>query len=163
MTLEPCVGCGGLFKPEEGAVHRYMDSSAACWAAFNSLSLEPTAFSVLLVDAYAAQHPGVSGNQTINSAAIHLMVLYGVFERGYSPNQALWLRTRPGRASAIPKHERFHWLIPPSFAAGLTIADVIADNSVLEAWVRSVWAAWAIPHEKQIAIWFEKYVLNERF
>jgi hypothetical protein len=163
MTLEPCVGCGGLFKPEEGAVHRYMDSSAACWAAFNSLSLEPTAFSALLVDVYAVQHPGVPSNQTINSAAIHLMVLYGVLERGYNPSQALWLRMRPGRASTTPKHERFHWLTPPSFAASLTIADVIADNNVLEAWGRSVWAAWAALHEKQIATWFERYVISERF
>ncbi len=172
MTFEPCIGCGGLFVAvPNGAVHRYMDSSVACWSAFNSLSetLELTAFHALLVDVYASQHPGVPSNQTINSVAIHLMVLYGVLERGYKPEQALWLRTRPGRASSIAKHDRFHWLPPPSFATSLTIADVIAGatpserSRLLEVWVKSVWQAWKELHETQVAAWFEKFVMAERF
>jgi len=90
-----------------------MDSSAGCWAAFASLNdperpLGNSEFNALLVDVYAAQHPGTPSNQTVNSVAVHLMVLYGVLERSYSPSQALWLRMRPGRHSRIPKHERFH-------------------------------------------------------
>jgi hypothetical protein len=167
LVLEPCAGCGGLFPAiPNGAVHRYLDSSAACWAAFNALEYPITPFSALIVDAYAVQHPGVPSNQTINSAAIHLMVLYGVFERGYKPEQALWLRTHPGRASRMPKHERFDWLSPPSFAPCLTIADVIAaenQSQILETWIKSVWEAWAVPHQNQVAVWFEKYVLSEQF
>lgn len=173
--LEVCVGCGAVFPMlEGGATHRYMDSSAACWAAFGSLNdperlLEAAPFNALMVDAYAAQHPGTPSNQTVNSVAIHLMVLYGVLEHGYSPSQALWLRVRPGRPSSIPKHQRFHWLTPPSFASSLTVADVVAGktplerSSLVEAWVKSVWAAWAGLHRGQVAAWFEKYVLSERF
>jgi len=151
-----------------------MDSSAACWAAFGSLNdperpLGPSEFNALVVDAYAAQHPGTPSNQAVNSVAIHLMVLYGVLERDFQPAQALWLRMRPGRPSNIPKHERFHWLSPPSFASSLTVADVAAGktplerSSLVEAWVKSVWAAWAGPYRGQVEVWFEKYVLSERF
>ena len=199
--LEACVGCGAVFPMlEGGTTHRYMDSSAACWAAFGSLNdperpLEAAPFNALMVDAYAAQHPGTPSNQAVNSVAIHLMVLYGVLERDFQPAQALWLRMRPGRylgltaaphgpgrPSNIPKHERFHWLTPPSFASSLTVADVVAGetplerSSLVEAWVKSVWAAvlaqlrhlsgraaWAVLHHEQVEAWFEKYVLSERF
>ncbi len=172
--LERCVGCGALLPSLEGGpIHRYMTSSAACWAAFNSLGdlkhpLGGMPFDQLLVDAYAVQHPGTSSPQTINSAAIHLMVLYGVLTHNASPDQALWLRMRPGRPSRIPKHQRFHWLTPPVFA-GLTISDVLAGDTPLlrsrltEAWIREVWSRWAALHQDQVAVWFEKYVLAERF
>jgi len=76
---------------------------------------------------------------------------------------------RPGRYSSTPKHERFHWLTPPSFASSLTLADVVTGetplerSSVVEAWVKSVWAVWSGPHREQVEAWFEKYVLSERF
>ena len=114
--------------------------------------LENAPFNALIVDAYAAQHPGTPSNQTINSVAVHLMVLYGVLERGWPPQQALWLRMRPGRPSTVHKHARFHWLLPPSFAACLTLADVVAGVTPIErsrraeAWIKEVWAVWAALH-----------------
>ncbi len=171
MTFqEPCIGCGGLFPVlEGGATHRYMDSSAACWAAFNALPdvLEPTAFSAVLVDIFAIQHPGVLSNQAINSVAIHLMVLYGIFEANFKPEQAMWLRIRPGRFDSTKKHSRFHWLTPPSFANCLTVADVVAGktslerSSLVERWAREVWAVWKAAHGSQVAAWFEKFVVSE--
>ena len=128
---EACPGCGAVLPVlEGGAIHRYMTSSAACWAAFGMLSdpehpLEPAPFNALTVDAFAVQHPGTPSNQTVNSVAIHLMVLYGVLERGFSPSQALWLRMRPGRFSSIAKHDRFHWLPPPAFVGRLTVSEVM--------------------------------------
>jgi len=170
-SLEACVGCGALLARIDGPTHRYMTSSPACWAAFTTLgALQPppvnTPFGALLVDAYAVQHPGTPSNQTINSVAIHLMVLYGVLVRGDAPDQALELRQRPGRRTRVPKHERFHWLTPPSFGSVLTVADVLhADESarprVMEAWVRAVWSVWAQVHEPQVAAWFGEYMAPE--
>ncbi len=169
--LKPCVGCGGLFPVlENGATHRYMDSSAACWAAFSSLSdlLEPAAYNAIVVDIFAAQHPGLPSNQMINSVAIHLMVLHGIFEANFKPEQALWLRMRPGRSSRTAKHDRFHWLTPPSFAGCLTVADVMAAKTPLErsnlvqGWAKEVWEVWKAAHGLQVAAWFEKFVVSER-
>jgi Family of unknown function (DUF5946) len=172
--LETCPGCQAVLpRIENGATHRYMTSSAACWAIFNSLyaperPLAPGAFNNLIVDAYAVQHPGTPSDQTINSVAIHAMVLYGIFERGFSPDQALWLRQRPGRIKSTEKHSRFYWLSPPAFDSSLTVVDVAAgetpnDRSVLlERWVKDVWSRWSEAHGQQIGIWFEKFVILER-
>ncbi|TSA78955.1 hypothetical protein FNU79_18545 [Deinococcus detaillensis] len=171
--LEPCTGCGGLFLHLDGPTHRYMESSASCWATFGAMndpsrSIEYVPFSALTVDAYAAQHPGQPSHQTVNSVAIHLMVLFGVLERGYEPEQALWLRTRPGRLGKTLKHDRFHWLTPPSFTSRLTLADVVAGRTprerspMIQAWTEDVWAAWAAPHSVQVEAWFERYILSER-
>lgn len=168
--LEVCVGCGAVLPAiPDGATHRYMTSSAACWEAFNRLSmLEPAGFSPLAVDAFAVHHPGTASPQATQSVAIHLMVLHGVFERGFAPSQALWLRLRPGRSSQVAKHDRFHWLTPPDLTHGITVSDVIAAatplerSALLEAWVREVYALWSAVHEAQIASWFERYVLAEK-
>ncbi len=168
--LETCVGCGVVLPAvEDGTTHRYMNSSAACWAAFNALSLlENGAFAALMVDAFAVHHPGTPSAQTINSVAIHLMGLHGVVKRSFEPSQALWLRQRPGRQSQIAKHDRFHWLTPPDLTHGITVSDVIAGASPLERsarlemWVREVYALWSAAHEAQIAAWFERYVVSER-
>ena len=175
VILETCVGCSTVLPLLEGGpTHRYMTSSAGCWAAFNSLnnpdrSLEPAPFNGLMVDAFAVQHPGTPSNQAVNSVAIHLMVLYGVLERNFSPEQALWLRMRPGRSSNLAKHDRFHWLNPPTFMGSLTVSDVIAGKTPLErsrlvkAWVGEVWSVWAAPHGVQVEAWFEKFVVSKRF
>lgn len=173
--LEPCVGCGVLLPTSDGPVHRYMDSSAACWAIFNALQnpeqpLEFAAFNALIVDAYAVQHPGVpTSPQAINSVAVHLMTLHGILEKNFKIDQAIWLRQRPGRPGSIDRHSRFHWLTPPSFASCLTVADVTAGetpherSSLVEAWVRDVWKIWSELHGDQVAIWFEQFVISERF
>lgn len=162
--LETCPGCGAVLPAiEGGATHRYMTSSAACWAAFNSLSmLENGAFSDLAVDAFALHHPGTPSPQTVQSVAIHLMVLHGIVEREFAPSQALWLRQRPGRPSRTAKHERFHWLTPPDLARGITVSNVIAGATPLEKWVNEVYALWSAPHEAQISVWFERYILAEK-
>jgi Family of unknown function (DUF5946) len=172
--LETCPGCKSVLpRIENGATHRYMTSSAACWAIFNSLHdperpLAPSTFNNLIVDAYAVQHPGTPSDQTINSVAIHTMVLYGILERGFEADQALWLRQRPGRIKSTEKHSRFHWLTPPSFDSSLTVADVAAGKTplerseLIELWVKDVWSRWSATHEDQIGIWFEHYVILER-
>ncbi len=168
--LETCVGCGAVLPAiPDGAIHRYMTSSAACWSAFNELSLlEHGAFAALSVDAFAVHHPGTLSPQTTQSVAIHLMVLHGVLKRGFKPSQALWLRSRPGRPSQMSKHERFHWLTPPDLTHGITVSDVIAAatplerSTRLESWVRAVYALWSAAHEAQIAAWFNQFVIAEK-
>jgi hypothetical protein len=174
-NLEPCVGCGAILPVSNGPVHRYMTSSPACWAVFNALQnpelpLEFAAFNALIVDAYAVQHPGVpTSAQAINSVAVHLMTLHGILEKKFKPDQAMWLRQRPGRPGSIDRHSRFHWLTPPSFANCLTVADVAAGETLhersrlVEAWVKDVWKVWSELHSDQIATWFEKFMINERF
>ena len=181
--LLECVGCGAILPASDGPVHRYMDSSAACWATFNALNdperpLEIAPFNALTVDAYAVQHPGVpSSQQAINSVAVHLMTLHGILERDFKMDQAMWLRQRPGRPNlrlgrrpgSSDRHSRFHWLTPPSFANCLTVADVAAGETpqersrLVKAWVRDVWHVWSEPHGAQVATWFEKFVISERF
>jgi Family of unknown function (DUF5946) len=177
--LETCVGCGAILPVLEGPVHRYMTSSPACWETFNSLNdperpLEFAPFNALTVDAYAVQHPGVpSSQQAINSVAVHLMTLHGILEKNFKPDQAMWLRQRPsqslGRPGSVDRHSRFHWLTPPSFANCLTVADVAVGKTphersrLVEAWVRDVWKVWSEIHGDQVATWFERFVIGERF
>ena len=173
LPVETCEGCGAVLSAQSGPTHRYMASSSSCWATFSGLAdghrpLAGAAFDALVVDVYAAQHPGLPSPQTINSVAIHLMVLCGVLEHGFRPDQALWLRQRPGRPSLVPKHERFHWLTPPSFHPTLTVADVSRGqtpdlrSALTEQWIREVWAIWAAAHRPQVESWFGRYVLSER-
>ncbi len=174
-ALEVCPGCGAVLPAlPNGPTHRYMESSPACWAAFNLLSspeyaLETTPWSALLVDAYAVHHPGQPSPQTINSVAIHLMVLHGALRRDFKPSQAFWLRQRPGRPTTQGKHTRFHWLTPPNLLEGLTVSDGVAGQTGLErsrlaeAWIREVWSLWEAAYGAQIEAWFEKYVLADKF
>ena len=69
----------------EGPTHRYMQSTPGCWAAFGRVLAreyeDQRYFEVhrLTVDAYAVQHPGIPGRQSIQSVAFHLVRL-GLFQ-----------------------------------------------------------------------------------
>src|SRR5438105_15652536 len=56
--LVPCVGCGALVPDIGGPTHRYIGASPGCWQAYGELLPTGTAH-LLVVDVYAAQHPGV--------------------------------------------------------------------------------------------------------
>lgn len=176
MTItETCPDCGAVLPKFDGPTHRYLGASASCWALYAALSgggeppIAPGPLNALLIDAYAAQHPGTPSNQAIQSVAVHLLTLYGVLERGVSIDRAVWLRTRPLRAGARPKHSRFVWLTPPSFANTLKVADIVAAPTPtaraarLSEYVRSVWSAWRqTEHTATIARWYEQHVLPEK-
>jgi hypothetical protein len=85
--------------------------------------LVPSPWNNLLVDAYAVQHSGTPSPQAIQSVAIHLLTLYGVFERAVSAGDALWIRQRVLRHKAV-QHSQLQWLTPPSFEVSLTVADI---------------------------------------
>lgn len=172
--VEPCPDCRALLPPNDGPTHRYIGASPACWALYSALNvgeppIAPGPYNGLLVDAYAAQHPGVSSPQAIQSVAVHLLTLYGILVQGMAPDQALWLRLRPLRDGKQPKHSRFVWLTPPSFAGSLTVADIAGvptpgeRAALVQPYVEEVWTRWAQEHQATIAQWYERFVLAETF
>jgi hypothetical protein len=170
VDLEPCPDCGALLPPSSGAGHWYVGASAACWELFAALNnageppLAPSALNGLLTDAYMVQHPGVPSPQAIQSVAVHLLVLYGVLERGVDPGRALWIRLQALDERHGPKHGRFSWLTPPSFAGSLTVADIVKQptpgerTAVLQQYVTSIWSLWAARHAATITAWYDRYV-----
>jgi hypothetical protein len=173
MSLTSCPGCGVLLPPLDGPTHRYIGASPACWAISAALGVgepevAPSPLRALLVDAYAAQHPGVPSDQATQSVAVHLITLYGVLVRGHAPGDAVALRTRPLREQTGPKHGRFRWLTPPDLRATVNVAQIAAAptpaarGALVDDCARSVWAAWAAGYEATIAAWYERYVLPAR-
>ncbi len=172
---ETCPDCGAVLPKFDGPTHRYLGASPSCWAMYSALNgageppIAPGPFNALLVDAYAAQHFGVPSNQAIQSVAVHLLTLYGILERGVSIERAIWLRTRGLRDGSQPKHSRFVWLTPPSFADGLKIADIVAAPTPIaraervKDYVHNVWSIWwATEHAGTLVQWYERYVVPEK-
>ncbi len=171
---DKCPGCLAELPVLDGPSHRYIGASPACWALYTGLTsggeppIAPFPLGGMLIDAYAAQHPGVPSDQAIQSVAVHLLALYGVLGRGVSPGDALWVRQRALREIKGVKHGRFQWLPPPSFAGKLTIADVVqaptpqARARIGDDYVRQVFAIWSANYLKTIAAWYDQFVLPDR-
>lgn len=170
MQLEPCPDCRALLPASDGPTHRYIGASAACWALYTALHnggeppLLPGATNALLVDAYAAQHPGAPSAQAIQSVAVHLLALYGVLERGVAPQNALWIRQQALSERRQPKLHRFAWLAPPDFAGTVTIADIVqqptpaARSAHVRRYIDSVWGVWSAAHHDTVAGWYDRFV-----
>jgi hypothetical protein len=153
MSIRPCVGCGASFPELEGPVHRYMESSPGCWAAYGEVLAReygsPACFAVhrLTVDSYAVQHPGRPSAQSIQSVAVHLIRLCLTLERGLAPSRAL-----AAIQAAVKAKGRYVWLTPPAARGQITVADVRKAGSVaqhtelVQAWARSAWQAWSVHH-----------------
>lgn len=168
-----CPGCGALLPVIDGPTHRYIGASPACWAIYSALNAgEPPIaggpYNGLIVDAYAAQHPGTPSNQATQSVAVHLLTLYGVFEQGVAPADALWVRQRSLRGTAEERHRRFRWLTPPVFDGSNTVAQITAAptpaarSAQLQHYVESVWQTWAALHAPTLAEWYQRFVVAER-
>ena len=149
-----CPGCSGLFPDIEGPAHRYMASSAGCWAAFGEVLAREYSdrayFQIhrLTVDAYAAQHPGQPSPQSIKSVGVHLIRLYLLLECGLEMEQA-------NRAMLIINREKenFIWLDPPSLPASINVSDIYQAKTVeqhrqlVREWALDVWNSWSAHHE----------------
>lgn len=148
-----CVGCHGRVPDIEGPVHRYMTASPGCWQAYTGLlggGLPPSPMAGLIVDAYAATHPGVPGPQSTPSVWIHLVTLCFVLERRWPPEQAVRLRRL-----AADGFDRWRWLVPPDSMGDVSAVDL---ESALRAgdgpraidltrrWVEGAWSAWSGHH-----------------
>ena len=133
--------------------------------------MAPAPTNALLIDAYAAQHPGSPSPQAIQSVAVHLLALYGIFDQGVAPEHALWIRRRPlrERVQGMPgdKHNRFQWLAPPDLASCLTIADIVqaptpaVRTEKAREYIEQVWSLWAEQHLSTLAQWYALYVEAE--
>jgi hypothetical protein len=160
-AMLPCTGCGAVLPREDGPTHRYLESSPACWRLYGEvLAREYSdaryhAIHRLTVDAYAVQHPGSESPQSTQSVALHLISLYLVLERGWSPDGA----TRALQRAAKRKKELW-WLEPPVNRGAVTVADVHATSTptdhVAEVhhWSRAAWRAWAA-HHATVRVWVQ--------
>ena len=149
-----CVGCGALFPESDGPVHRYMDSSPGCWAAYGEVLAreygDPEYGRVhrLTVDAYAAQHPGRASAQAVRSVAFHLVRLCLVLERGFDMRRAA-----DAMKAVAARKDAYRWLAPPASLGEATVADVLRARNAgehvaaVEAWARTVWLAWSCHHD----------------
>ena len=172
VEWEVCPGCAARLRHHDGPTHRYIGASAACWALFSDLfnagqpPMAAGATIALLGDAYAAQHPGTPSPQSVQSVAVHLLTLHGVFLRGVEPTKTVWVRQRALRGHGRAKHDRFHWLAAPSFTGSLTIADIVQAPTALEraavaqSFIKTVWIQWAERHASTISHWYDMYILD---
>lgn len=173
IRTDVCPDCGSALPTVSGATHRYIAASLACWAIYTALAngghppLAPSPTNLLLVDAYAVQHPGKPSAQAIRSVAVHSLVLYGVFEAGVAAKHALWIRRRALRARRGAKHELYEWLEPPDLTRLITIAEVAgqptpqARADLARDYVYEVWRCWSRRHGERIAEWYDLYVRTD--
>jgi hypothetical protein len=161
MNTQICLGCGVELPSCEGPVHRYMESSAACWARYGELlareyqSSEYMPAHRLTVDAYAVQHPGRPSPQSIQSVNVHLISLHAVLQLGFDHR----------RATSLIRHSvesgGFIWLEPPVKHADLTVLHPLATTSphehvmAVREWALAVWRSWA-DHHVQVRAWAER-------
>ncbi|NKB32852.1 MAG: hypothetical protein GKR91_07115 [Pseudomonadales bacterium] len=164
MAVESvCPSCGAVTKGQDGPVHRYLESSPGCWAAYGEvLAREYSNFAYarnhrLTVDAYALQHPGSPSPQTISSAAVHLASLCQILEHG------LAFQSTTEFMQKFAQHKSsFDWLEPPTDMGTITVMNVLAAESgedhlkQVEAWAEAIWAAWH-QHHDQINNWINQY------
>lgn len=153
MRELPCPGCGALFQDIDGPVHRYMESSAGCWAAYGEVLAreytDPRYAHIhrLTVDAYAVQHPGRPSPQSIQSVAVHLISLCLILEYDVDMHRAT-----EAIGVAIQAKGKYRWLPPPVGTYTQTVADVQKARTVQEhhdlvhAWAKCVWSFWSEHH-----------------
>jgi hypothetical protein len=145
----------------DGPVHRYMESSPACWAEYGKVLAREYSDPELMAgchrlttDTFAVQHPGKPSPQSIQSVAIHLMALYAVLELGATHEEARALLSRAADRMT------FEWLDRPANLGDVTVADVALARSnaehidAVKSWANAAWRAWA-PHHPQIRAWAE--------
>jgi hypothetical protein len=143
----------------DGPVHRYMESSSACWAEYGKVLAREYSDQELMggchrltTDTFAVQHPGKPSPQSIQSVAIHLIALHVVLELGWTHDEARALLSRAA------EHMTFQWLDRPENLGNITAADVARAGSNAEhmgavlSWASDAWRAWS-PHHAQIRAW----------
>ena len=149
--LSDCPGCGVRLPAYDGPVHEYLTASPACWRAFGErlaadyADPERMAFHQLVVDAYAAQHPGEGERRQVQSVGLHLMTLCLFLEHDVDPAQGPELHRR------MIRWPEFSRLVPGP--ATLTVLHVPVEAPVPVAraasyeWGRAVWGQYVADHE----------------
>ncbi|MEO0997122.1 MAG: DUF5946 family protein [Pseudomonadota bacterium] len=154
VTTIACIGCGADIADSDGPTHRYLGASPGCWAVYGEVLAREYSDALyyrnhrLTVDAYSVQHPGQPSPQTVQSAALHLLSLHAVLERGLSPDRATALMQN------FAHHKKqFRWLQPPATPGSVTVVDVRAASTadehcaLVRGWAESAWSAWERHHD----------------
>lgn len=152
--LETCIGCGARLEKSDGAVHKYMRSSASCFAAFNCLLVEEYSSRALkdvhrlTVDTWAVQHPGpVDSKQATQSVGLHLARIYLQLQSPRAPRETNAVMLDFSRHKGTLK-----FLTPPA-TFGVTVADVapFAGSSShaerVRHWAEATWRDWSTHHD----------------
>lgn len=155
-----CPGCRVELPDREGPTHPYMESSPACWAAFGELiaadytSPERMAFHQLVVDSYAAQHPGAGDPRQVQSVGLHLMTLCLFLEHDVDPAQGPALHRKMIRRPAFHRLTR-------SGSGRLDVTHVPTTGPASAArqtayeWARAVWETYE-PARRVIQEWLRE-------
>ena len=134
-----------------------MTSSAACWRSFGEVLAtcysdpDRLEFRQLIVDAYAAQHPGEGLREQVQSVGIHLMTLCLFLEQRVDPSQGSKLHQR------MIRRPNFHQIEPHGRTA-LTVRHVPLEGSAEDArerayeWSYAVWKLYADDHHA-VRVW----------
>ncbi len=161
-----CFSCRAKSLAGEGGTHRYMLSSAGCWAMFcEVLEREYSDYKYakahnFTVDAYACQHPGPKESTAgKNSIATHLACLYMIFKRNMPLDQAANFKV--GFAQANEQKHLVHWLEPPESVGQMTIYE-IWDNKdperhyeLCRVWAYTTFKAWG-QHHATVRKWIKR-------
>lgn len=146
---ETCLGCGGVYPALNGPIHKYMISSAGCWAHYGELlAYEYANQDVfarshrLTVDAYALQHPGrADDRRAFQSVQLHYISLHLIFAHGYSHKEA----THSLQALSALEFTPF-----PQFdlSFNITAKDISLQtpegyHKQITQWAQSAYYAWA--------------------
>lgn len=154
-STETCPACGAVTPvPAVVTTHRYMASSPGCWARFGEVLAREYENAALMhvhgltVDAYALQHPGAPGPQTIQSVNVHLASLFAHFRRGVPPERLADVRRR-----VIGVKAEMIWRTPPAGEHTITVTDVWsarteqAHVATVRRWAGAVFAHWRDHHD----------------
>lgn len=149
-----CPGCGLLLEESDGPTHDYIRASAACWALYGQLlARDYGEFGMpeehkFIVDAYAAQHPGVDEPRARQSVGVHLIRLCLMLERDLPQRYATALMSRATNGGLhIP------WFSPVTPLGTITARDVLAAEDrtqhfqLARRWGEDIWAAWGAQHQ----------------
>lgn len=143
-----CPGCGLETAENNGPVHAYVITSPGCWRLFGQAQTLPV--ERLFVDAYMAQHPGGTGTQQRQSAAVHLIVLDAVLRHDQPSEKASDIARAAvdlGRTSrGFPELEA-----PTSWSH--TVADVIERPATSSVYIRAVFEAWLHREPPELKRW----------
>ena len=162
---EVCPGCQASLVPVDGPTHRYIGASPACWQIYTTLLAGGYAiaggdrYGSMLVDAYAAQHPGIDSPQARQSVAVHLISLWAILRAGSDVEKAIDIRVRA--VSVGKRTGGFQWLEPAPPSYPLTVAGLVStepiDAASIDLFAGGVLGAWMGYHEAAIRKWHDLY------
>jgi Family of unknown function (DUF5946) len=153
-TKRECPGCGLTMPLSEKVTYDgYFNSSPECWVVFEevlAVASSNTAYGPvyqLIIDAYAAQHPG--GKHPDRSVLVHLAGLYAAFELKVPFSEIPPLLQR-----LAAQNTKWPHLEPPDPPSPLNVLELaLAEGSAdfltrAGTWASSVWNSWAEQHER---------------